>query len=133
MEINLTIGMSYSIEKIVDEKDSAASLGSGLVPVFSTPSMILLMEEASQMAVQNFLDDGLSTVGTLVNIQHLAATPVGFKVCACAKLIEITGRRLVFEVEAFDTNGIIGKGLHERAVIDVERFMSKLKERNEIQ
>jgi len=122
----MEIGMSFTAEKIVENADSAAVLGSGNLAVFATPSMILLMELAARQAVQGVLGDANTTVGTLVNVRHMAATPVGARVCATARLTEIDGRRLVFEVEASDENGIIGKGLHERAVVDIARFMAKV-------
>ncbi|MCL2396659.1 MAG: thioesterase family protein [Defluviitaleaceae bacterium] len=118
--------MKYTAERIVEAKDTAVAIGSGEVEVFATPAMILLMEEAARLAVQPALPTGSTTVGTVVNVQHLAATPVGMKVRATATLTEINGRRLVFEVEATDEKGIIGKGIHERAVIDIQRFMAML-------
>jgi len=123
----MEIGTTYTATKTVETADSAAALGSGSVAVFATPAMILLMELAAREAVQAALPHGSTTVGTVVNIRHMAATPVGARVSATAKLVEIEGRRLVFEVEAQDESGIIGKGLHERAVIDIERFMTKLR------
>jgi len=126
MDYNLQIGMSHTDEKFVTDADSAATLGSGTLAVFATPAMILLMELAARNAVQNALPEGATTVGMLVNVQHLAATLVGKKVSAKATLTAIDGRKLTFEVEAIDENGIIGKGIHERAVIDTQRFMSKL-------
>ena len=122
----MEIGMSYTSKMIAEEKYSAAALGSGSVAVFATPAMILLMEEAARLAVQDALPEGATTVGTAVNIQHLAATPVGANVSATAVLIEINGRNLTFEVEAKDDKRLIGKGIHLRAVIDITRFMSKL-------
>jgi len=122
----MDIGKIYTVEKIVQHADSAAALGGGSVDVFATPAMILIMEEAARLVVQNELPEGHTTVGTVVNIKHLAATPVGKKVNATAKLTFVDGRRLVFEVEAADENGIIGKGTHERAIIDIKRFMAKL-------
>ena len=127
MDYNLQIGMTYTARKTVEHKDTAAAMGSGDVTVFATPAMILLMEEAARLAVQSALPPGTTTVGTVVNVQHMAATPMGMKVQATAALTGINGRRLTFEVEARDENGVIGKGSHERAVIDVERFMAKLR------
>ena len=125
MEHNLQIGASHTAEKLVEEWDTAAFMGSGVVTVFATPAMILLMELAARNAVQDHLPDGSTTVGTLVNVQHVAATPLGAKVSATAVLKQIDGRKLTFDVKATDKNGIIGKGVHERAIIDIERFMSK--------
>jgi len=126
MDYNLQINMTHTNEKLITDADSAATLGSGSLAVFATPAMILLMELAAHNAVQDALPEGTTTVGTLVNVQHLAATPVGKKVSATATLVAIDGRKLTFEVEAVDENGVIGKGVHERAIIDIQRFMSKL-------
>jgi len=126
MDYNLQIGMTHTNEKLVTDADSAATLGSGTLAVFATPAMILLMELAARNTAQDALPEGVTTVGTLVNVQHLAATPVGSKVSATATLTAIDGRKLTFEVQAIDENGIIGKGIHERAIIDVQRFMAKL-------
>jgi len=126
MNHNLEVGISFIAEKIVTESDTAAAMGSGSVTVFATPAMILLMELAARNAVQAILPDGITTVGTVVNVQHLAATPLGAKVTATAILRQIDGRKLTFEVEASDESSIIGKGIHERVIIDIERFMAKL-------
>jgi predicted thioesterase len=87
--------------------------------------MIALMENAAWQAVAEHLDEGYVTVGTLVNVKHLAATPLGQKVRATAELIEIDRRRLVFKVEAYDERQKIGEGLHERFAVNLERFMQK--------
>ena len=126
MEYNLNIGASHTNEKLVERQDTAAFMGSGTVEVFATPAMILLMELAARNAVQGDLPSGSTTVGTLVNVQHVAATPLGAKVAAKAVLTHIDGRKLTFNIEATDENGVIGKGVHERVIIDVERFMARL-------
>ncbi|MDR2182564.1 MAG: thioesterase family protein [Clostridiales bacterium] len=123
---NLKIGANHTAEKLVEERDTAAFMGSGAVEVFATPAMILLMELAARNAVQADLPEGTTTVGTLVDVRHMAATPLAAKVSATAILKEIDGRKLIFDVEAADENGVIGKGVHERAIIDIRRFMAKL-------
>lgn len=111
---------------IVTEQQTAKYLGSGELAVFATPCMIALMENTAYKSVQPFLDPGQGTVGTLLNVKHLAATPVGMEVRRCeTKLIEIDRKRLVFEVKAFDACGLIGEGTHERFVIDNQKFMQK--------
>ena len=110
---------------IVTEQQTAKYLGSGDLAVFATPCMIALMENTAYKSVQPFLDPGQGTVGTLLNVKHLAATPVGMEVRCETKLIEIDRKRLVFEVKAFDACGLIGEGTHERFVIDNQKFMQK--------
>jgi len=111
----------------VVHENTAASVGAGGVEVFGTPMMIALMENASWQAVAVGLDEGQVTVGTVVNIRHLAATPLGQRVRAEAELVEIDGRRLVFKVTAYDEHQKIGEGQHERAVVHLERFLSRLR------
>ena len=110
---------------IVTEQQTAKYLGSGELAVFATPCMIALMENTAYKSVQPFLDPGQGTVGTLLNVKHLAATPVGMEVRCETKLIEIDRKRLVFEVKAFDACGLVGEGTHERFVIDNQKFMQK--------
>ena len=110
---------------IVTEQQTAKYLGSGELAVFATPCMIALMENTAYKSVQPFLDPGQGTVGTLLNVKHLAATPVGMEVRCETRLIEIDRKRLVFEVEAFDACGLIGEGTHERFIIDNQKFMQK--------
>ncbi len=89
--------------------------------------MIALMEKAASIAVQNYIDEDSSTVGTMINVKHMAATPIGLNVTARAELVEVDGKRLVFNVEAFDEKGKIGEGQHERFIINAQRFISKAK------
>jgi len=117
-----TIGESTTT---VTHENTAAQVGAGGVEVFATPMMIALMENAAWRAVANAMEEGYVTVGTLVNVRHLAATPIGQKVRATAELIEIDGRRLVFKVQAFDEQQKIGEGIHERFIVNLERFMKK--------
>jgi predicted thioesterase len=88
--------------------------------------MIALMENAAWKAVADSLEEGYVTVGTLVNVRHLGATPLGQKVRATAELIEIDGRRLVFKVEAHDEKQKIGEGRHERFIVNLEKFLQRL-------
>ena len=123
---NLSLGISNSLTILVGENDSARHFGSGLLDVYSTPAMIALMERTSMEMIQPLLDDGYGTVGVSVNIKHIRATPVGAKVKCNSLLHEISGNRLVFKVEAWDDNGMIGEGIHERYIIDETRFLNKL-------
>lgn len=122
----LTVGMRGEASLVVGEAQTAAAFGAGGVRVFGTPVMIGLMENAAWQLVQPELPAGESTVGTLVNVRHLAATPVGGHVIATAELIEIDGRRLVFKVSARDDTQLIGEGIHERFRIVLERFLARL-------
>jgi predicted thioesterase len=114
----------------VTQSNLASSTGSGAVDVFSTPSLVLLMEEAAMDALKPYMEPGESSVGTLVNIRHISPTPLGLTVTATATLTEIDGRRLVFHVEARDELDKVGEGTHERFLISVDRFISRAREKS---
>ncbi len=126
MSKGLIPGVTLTVVKKVTTQDTAAVYGSGLHNVLSTPAMIALMEGTSMKAVESYLDNGEGTVGTEVNIKHLKATPVGMDVTCTAVLEKVDDRRLTFRVEAFDSEGKIGEGMHERFIIDNERFTKKI-------
>ncbi len=109
----------------VTEDNTAQAVGSGLLPVYSTPSMIALLEMAACNAISDCLDDGNSSVGTLLNIKHLASTPIGMNVTATATLAEIDGRRLVFDIKVHDETTLIGEGTHERFIVLSEKFLAR--------
>ncbi|MBQ5881600.1 MAG: thioesterase family protein [Bacteroidales bacterium] len=123
----MKIGDKGTVTVKVTKENCASAIGSGALDVFATPSMIALMENAACEAIKASLQPGESSVGTKVNISHLKASALEDTVTATATLTEIDGRRLVFEVVANDSKGIIGEGIHERFVINVEKFLSKLK------
>lgn len=123
----MEIGIRGEASLVVDGSNTAQAMKSGLLPVFATPMMVALMEDAAAKSVQPYLENGQTTVGTLVNVKHLSATPEGMAVRAQSELLEIDGRRLVFSVSAFDPSGPIGEGMHERFIIDAARFMEKTK------
>lgn len=127
--MDLETGMKGEKEELVTGRNTAQALGSGGLEVYATPSMAALMEGASVAAVDPFLPAGFSTVGTELNLRHLAATPVGMVVRARSELVEIDGRRLVFKVEAFDETGKIGEGSHCRFIIENEKFLKKATEK----
>ena len=110
---------------------TAAAMGSGALEVLATPSMIALMEGTAQEAVQNLLEDGQGTVGTRIDVRHLAATPVGMEVTCTAEVTEVDRRRIVFTVKAKDEKEVIGEGIHERFVIDNEKFFAKCRQKLE--
>lgn len=123
--MSLTVGSKGRAEVLVTEDKTAAAVGSGLVPVFATPYMVALMENAAVNAVQAGLEAGQGTVGTKLEVTHDAATPVGMKVWAEADLTAVEGKKLTFTVRAFDEAGPIGGGTHERFIITVDRFLAK--------
>lgn len=122
----IKVGLNSIIETTAMQKDSAINYGSGAVDVYSTPAMIALLESSARNAVDLHLPKGYTTVGIKVDVKHLAATPIGSRIKASAELIEVDGKRLVFKVEAFDEVEKIGEGIHERFVIEVDKFMSRL-------
>ena len=126
----LKIGDRYTSELIVEEKHTAAAFGSGNIYVFSTPMMIGLMENAALKCADSGLDEEWSTVGTTVDIKHMAATPLGQRVYATAELIQIDDKKLLFKVEAYDENEKIGEGLHGRYIIHVAKFLSKVEHKS---
>ena len=119
-------GLTGTAETVVREANTALAMGSGSLHVFATPSMIALMEQAACNAVAACLDEESTSVGTLVNVTHDAATGMGKAVTATATLVEVQGRKLVFEVTAADEDKQIGKGTHERFIVNKEKFMAKL-------
>ena len=122
---NLTPGLSAEMKITVGEADTASKWGSGLVPVYSTPAMVGLMEAAAVKALDGQLEPGQTSVGGRIDVRHLAATPVGMSVHARAELTAFNGRKLSFRVEAWDEVEKIGEGLHERFVIDTDKFVAR--------
>ena len=114
-----------TVTDLVSESNTARSVGSGNLPVYATPAMLALMEKAACEAVQSILNEGETTVGTLLNVKHLAATPVGMNVSATAILVERDGRKLTLNVSASDESGLIGEGTHERFIVLSDRFTEK--------
>lgn len=123
-------GLVGELNHVVTENDTAATYGSGLVPVLSTPHLIALMESASQAAINASMEQGQSAVGVHIDMKHLAATPVGMKVHLRAELIEVDGRRLRFHVEAWDEVEKVGECDHARFIIDTDRFMRRVQEKH---
>ena len=128
--MSLEVGMTNRIEKIVTKEQLASSVGSGALDVFGTPFMILLMEETCFYCVADKVEDGTSTVGTRLDVSHDSPTPLGSKVYCDCTLTEIDGRKLIFSVEAFDEHGSIGKGIHERFIVNDEKFLKKVREKS---
>lgn len=122
-------GLNGHTEIIVGTRDTAPHVGSGKIKVLATPVMVSLMEEAALNAVEGLLPQGHQTVGTRLDITHVAATPVGLRVIARAELTHIDGRRLTFKVWADDERDRIGEGTHERIIVNVERFDQRAQEK----
>jgi fluoroacetyl-CoA thioesterase len=118
-------GLSAEISITVTESDTAANLGSGLVPVYATPALVALMEAAAVKALDGFLPEHQTTVGTRIDVRHLAATPIGMTVRARAELTVVDGRKLTFKIEAWDDAEKIGEAQHERFVIETQKFMAR--------
>jgi len=123
------IGLKGEAHTVVSAKNTANQFAEGIAEVFATPMMIGLMEGAAAEAVAALLAEGQSTVGTLVNVKHLAATPLGQQVRAEAEVIEVEGKRIVFKVTAYDESEKIGEGIHERYIIDMGRFMERVQKK----
>jgi len=120
-------GETYSKRFLVTEEHTAKHIGSGEVEVLSTPSMILFMESVALELAQRYLPPSMTTVGVRVDVKHLNPVPVGEEVEVVAKLVKQEGRKLVFEVRALWGDLTIGEGIHERYIVDREKFSAKVK------
>lgn len=114
-------------ERVVTEDWSAPVMGSGTVPVLATPALVALMEQAAVRALAGRLPPGQTSVGVRIDVRHLAATPIGMRVRARARLVAAEGRRLTFQIEAWDDGEKVGEAIHERVVVDTERFMGRVR------
>ena len=122
--MSISVGAVGTASTVVTPENTAAAVGSGALPVFATPYMIALMENAACNAIADGLEEGQSSVGTKLDVSHDAATPVGMHVTAKAELVEVDRRRLVFRVTEDDA-GPIGQGTHERFLIMADKFLAK--------
>jgi predicted thioesterase len=121
-EAALQVGSIGEAQLVVGSEHTAPHVGSGKVPVLATPVMVNLMEAAALAAAERFLAPGHQSLGTHLDVRHIAATPVGMRVRARAELVAIEGRNLRFRVEARDERELIGDGVHVRVIVNVERF-----------
>lgn len=121
----IAIGTKTEHSVAVTEANTAKAVGSGSLPVFATPSLAALAEETSCRLLEGSLEEGTTTVGSLLNVKHLAPTPIGMTVTCVCTLTAVEGRRLCFEMELFDAAGKIGEVVHERFVVKTESFMAK--------
>lgn len=122
-------GIKGRREQVVAPEMSAARVGSSLVDVFATPMMIALVEQTCYESVLPHLAEGQGTVGTQINMTHEAATPIGMRVWCESELVEVDERRLLFSCTAYDECGLIGRGTHERFIINAERFQQKVQQK----
>ena len=123
--MSVTVGLKGRAETVVSDANTAQAACSGALPVFGTPFLCALMEEAAWKSIAPHLEAGQSTVGTRLNVSHDSATPVGMKVWAESEVTQVDGKRIVLNVTAYDEKGLIGKGTHERFIIQNERFVQK--------
>ena len=121
----LKTGIKGHQELVVTQELTAKNMGSGVMDVFATPAMLALMEKTAFTSVAEYLNEGCGSVGTKVDIEHVASSPVGMKITCESELIEVEGRKLVFKVEAYDEKGLIGKGTHERFIVENKKFQEK--------
>jgi fluoroacetyl-CoA thioesterase len=126
MDIKITPGIKHHEEIISNKKHCALAFGSGSVNVFATPAMIALLEKTAHDSIQPLLPAGYTTVGTEVNIKHLKATAIGKKVRSDSYLKSVDGKKLFFELHAWDDKGMIGIGTHTRVIVDEKSFMEKI-------
>lgn len=126
---NLQIGIKGHKEIIVSETETASKFGSGLIDVYATPAMVGLMETTAQESVQKYLPKGHITLGIEINIKHLKATLIGMKVKCETELLQIDGKKLTFQVAAYDDLGKIGEGTHCRYIVETKKFLEKLKQK----
>ena len=123
--MEITVGLKGEAFTEVERADTAAEVGSGSLLVYATPCMVALMEGAACEAIAEVLEEGQTTVGIELNIQHLSATPVGHEVRAEATVTAVEGKIITFALHAFDEAGEIGKGTHKRCIVNSQKFLDK--------
>lgn len=123
--MEITVGMTGQAETLVERADTALEVGSGELLVYATPCMVALMEGAACEAIAPALAENQTTVGTMLQIEHISATPVGMEVHAEAQVTEVNGKVITFSVTAFDESGEIGRGTHRRVVVSSQKFLDK--------
>ena len=123
--MEITVGMKAEVASFVEREDTAKEVGSGDLLVYATPCMVALMEGAACEAIAEALGDSQTTVGILLNIEHISATPVGLDVRAEAEVTAVEGKVITFELHAYDEAGEIGKGTHKRVIVNSQKFLDK--------
>lgn len=122
-------GIQNEKELTVTQERTAKAMGSGELPVFATPAMAALMEQTAWESVASELEEGCGTVGTALDLKHVSATPVGMRVCCESRLVKVEGRALTFALKAYDEKGLIGEAVHQRFIVQNERFLAKAKKK----
>ena len=123
--MSIEVGLKGRSETVVTQHNTANAIGSGLVPVFATPYMIALMENAAANSLLPYLAEDEGSVGTQLNVAHTSATPIGMKVWANTEVTAVEGKKITFSVTAFDEAGEIGHGTHERFLIQTDKFLAR--------
>ena len=123
--MEITVGMRAEVFSDVEKSDTAAEVGSGSLLVYATPCMVALMEGAACEAIEEALDETMTTVGIELNIKHLSATPVGMDVRAEAIVTAVEGKVISFDLKAYDEAGLIGEGTHKRCIVNSQKFLDK--------
>jgi len=129
LQLDLPAGLTGTAELVVGEQHTAPKVGSGRIRVLATPVMINLIEAAALAAVEQSLPERHQSLGTRLDVTHIAATPVGMRVRATAEVVRVEGRTVHFKVRAEDERELIGQGTHERVVVNVERFEARVAEK----
>jgi len=127
--MDLRPGLSHTIEFVVDSQDTAAHVGSGVVQVLATPVVINLFESAALRAIEHLLPAGYQSLGTRLDVRHIAATPVGMQVKASARVARVEGRTVYFTLEAHDERELIADGSHERVIVNVAKFDARVQKK----
>lgn len=123
--MEITVGMNGEVSTLVEREDTALEVGSGDLLVYATPCMVALMEGAACEAVASGLKDTETTVGTALSLEHISATPVGMEVNARAEVTAVDGKIITFSVTAYDEAGEIGRGTHQRVLVNTQKFLEK--------
>ncbi len=129
INLDIAVGASGTASLMVTEEHTAARVGSGKIAVLATPVMINVIEAAALMACEPHLPPGHQSLGTHLNISHIAATPVGMAITARAVVTRVDGRKVLFDIEVHDSRDLIGNGTHQRVVVNVEKFDLRVQEK----
>lgn len=125
MDFTVKANSQAEVSELVTENNTAIKMGSGKSPVYATPALVALMENAAINACDPQLPEGYNTVGIAMNVKHVAATPIGLKVTAKATLVEQDRRKLTFKIEASDNACVVGEATHKRFIIESAPFLAK--------